>query len=467
MWKLRIIGCLVLCQVVVLPNVIWAQEEGVKVRELTLSPREESRPALKHRLQIRVYELNNDNAAVLYHSAAEQCPQDGEDNLFDKIDQWRDMPVDQWPREEVKEALDRFRATFRCLELAAMRSRCEWDMPIEEGFSMLMPSLGIYRKITYALSLKLRLEIADGRIDEALSTLTAGLAFSRGLGNGPTVIQDLVGIAIAAMMVKNTSELIGTSDAPNLYWALTELPVPFIDLRQSLSYEYDLMYWEIPELRDLDQEVLSETQASDLVNKTFKKFTEAGLWEHSDFDVLPMAWVMMHYMDAKDFLVERGMKLARIEAMPAAQAVMLYQFEEFEEVKDDMFKWLTLPYTQYREYAQEHDKALEQVMQRGFKSNLFAMYLPALSRIRFLEARLCRDIDVLRVIEALRLYAAENQGAFPQSLDDVTMVPVPVDPVTGQAFVYQFKDRRHVRLEAPLSEEKSKRRPVFELTLRP
>ena len=467
MWKPRIIGCLVLCQVIVLSNAIWAQEDRTKYRELTLSPKAEARPALKYRLQKRVYELNNDNAAVLYHSAAEQCPQDGEDKLFDKIDQWCDMPIDQLPRKEVQETLGKFRATFRCLELAAMRRRCEWDMPIEEGFAMLMPSLGVYRRITFALSVKLRLQIADGRIDDALSTLTTGLAMSRGIGHGPTVIQDLVGISIAARMIERAGELIGSPNAPNLYWALTELPIPFVDLRQSLSYEYDLMYWEIPELRDLDKEVLSETQASDLVNKTFKKFAETGLWEHSEFDVLPMVWVMMHYVDAKNFLVERGMKLARIEAMPAAQVVMLYQFKEFEEVKDDMFKWLTLPYDQYREYAQEHEKALDGVIQRGLKSNLFAMYLPALSRIRFLETRLCRDIAVLRVIEALRLYAAQNQGTFPQSLDDITRVPVPKDPVTGQAFVYQFKDSRHSRLEAPQSKEETSKRPVFDLILRP
>ncbi len=467
MCKLWIIFMLVTCQMLG-PSVAGAQEDNsIQLRSLTLSSMPEAREALKIRLQTRMSELKNANAAVLYHSAAAQCPQDGEDKLFDKIDQWRDMPVDQWPRDEVVEALGRFRACFRLIELAAVRSRCEWDMPIEEGFAMLMPSLSTYRQIAFALSLKLRLEIADGEVDEALATLTNGLAMARGVGEGPTLIQDLVGIAIGAMMFKHTGEFMTMPDAPNLYWALSDLPVPFISLRQSMSYEYDLMYWEVPELRDLDQKVLSDVQASTLINKTFKKFSDAGMWEHGAFKLLPLGWVMLHYADARAFLEDRGMDASRIEAMPAAQVVMLYQFQEFKEVRDGMFKWFCLPYTQYRAHADEYDKALDQVSSRGLKSNVFTMFLPALSRIRFLEARVCRDVEMLRVIEALRMHAAANKGEFPKTLDDVTIVPIPTDPVTGDAFVYVYKDSRHVRLEALKVKEQAKKRPVFELTLRP
>jgi hypothetical protein len=445
-----------------------AQEDStVQLRSLTVSLMPEAREALKVRLMPRMFDLKNANAAVLYQSAAAECPQGREDKLFDKIDQWRDMPVEELPRDEVSKALNQFSTSFRLIDLAAVRSRCEWDMPIEEGFSMLMPSLSTYRSLVFALSVKLRLEIADGKVDEALRTLRSGLAMARGIAEGPTLIQDLVGIAISALMFKNVGEFMALPDFPNLYWALSDLPVPFISLRQSLSYEYDIMYWEIPELRDLDQKLLSDSQASALVNKMFKKFGDAGFWDHSATRLLPLAWVMMHYVDAKAFLADRGMDASRIEAMPAAQVVMLYQFQEFKEVRDGMFKWFTLPYAQYRVHADEYDKTADKITQRGLKSNVFAIFLPALSRCRFLEARLCRDIEMLRVIEALRMHAAANQGAFPKTLDDVTVVPLPDDPVTGGAFVYVYKDSRHVRLEVPKAKEQNKKRPVFELTLRP
>jgi len=465
MWKPWMSFLLVICQVFG-PCVAGAQEEKtIQLRALTLSPMAEAREALKHRLQPLVSDLKNANAAILYQSAAAWCPEGGEDDLDDKIDAWRDMPIEDLPRDDVLEALGKFRASFRSIELATPRGRCEWDMPMEEGFSMLLPSLSTFRKMAFALAVKVRLEIADGDMDQALATLNHGLAMARGIAQGPTLIQDLVGVSIAAMMLKYVQEFVASPGAPNLYWALTELPDPLVDFRQSLGYEYDLMYWEIPELRDISDGMLSEAQASALVNKTFKKFREAGLWDQDDFNLLPMAWVMIHYADAKRFLADRGMDSSRVEAMPAAQVVMMYQFREFREVRDNVFKWFSLPYPQYRLHADKYDKAIDEASQRGFKSNLFANYLPALSRIRFLGVRLHRDIDLLRVIEALRMHAAANQGSFPKALDDVTIVPVPKDPVTGQAFVYTYKDNRHVRLEAPDVPEQKNKRPVFELTL--
>ena len=465
MCKRWMIVLLMLCQVLG-PCVAGAQEDtSIQLRSLTLSPMAEAREALKIRLQTRMSEQKNANAAVLYHSAAAQCPEDGEDKLYDKLDQWRDMPTDELPRDEVRKALHQFRASFRLIELAVVRSHCEWDMPIEEGFAMMMPSLATYRRIAFALSLKLRLEIADGQVDEALATLTSGLAMARGIGEGPTLIQDLVGIAIGAMMFRHVGDFMAMPEAPNLYWALTDLPVPLISLRQSMSYEYDMMYWEIPELRDLGQKVLSDAQASALVNKMFKKFADAGMWENMASKLLPLGWVMVHYVDAKAFLADRGFEASRIEAMPAAQTVMLYQFQEFKEVRDTAFKWFSLPYAEYRMRAHEYDKAVSAVRQRGLKSNLFTMFLPALSRIRFLEARVSRDIELIRVLEALRMHAAD-QGAFPKTLADVTVVPVPKDPVTGEPFLYEYEDARHVRVEAPPVEEQNRKRPVFELTLR-
>ncbi len=467
MWKRGIIILWVVCQASG-PSAVGAQEEtSIQLRKLILSPMPEAREALKIRLQIPVSELKNANAALLYHSAAAECPEDGEDKLYDKLNQWKGMPTDQLPRDEVMKALHQFKGTFRLIELAAVRSRCEWDMPMEEGFAMMMPSLATYRRIAFALSLKLRLEIADGKVDDALVTLTNGLAMARGIGEGPTLIQDLVGIAIGAMMFKHTSEFMTLPDAPNLYWALSDLPVPFIGLRQSMNYEYDMMYWEVPELRDLDQEILSEAQASAVVSRTFNKFADSGVWEQATHNLLPLGWVMLHYADGMAFLKERGMAPSRIDAMPAAQVVLLYQFQEFKEVRDGMYKWFSLPYAQYRGYADEYDKAVNEVSSRGLKSNVFAIVLPALSRCRFLEARVCRDVEMLRIIEALRMHAAVNNGEFPKTLGDVTIVPIPTDPVTGGPFVYQYQDRRHVRLEAPEAREQHKKRSVYELTLRP
>jgi hypothetical protein len=43
-----------------------------------------------------------------------------------------------------------------------------------------------------------------------------------------------------------------------------------------------------------------------------------------------------------------------------------------------------------------------------------------------------------RVIEAIRMYAAQNGGKLPQSLSEITVVPVPVHPRFGTPFPYKL-----------------------------
>jgi hypothetical protein len=53
-----------------------------------------------------------------------------------------------------------------------------------------------------------------------------------------------------------------------------------------------------------------------------------------------------------------------------------------------------------------------------------------------------RRVAALRVVEAIRMYAATKGGALPESLDNITDVPVPLDPVTGKPFGYHLEGGR-------------------------
>ena len=44
----------------------------------------------------------------------------------------------------------------------------------------------------------------------------------------------------------------------------------------------------------------------------------------------------------------------------------------------------------------------------------------------------------LMVVEALRMHAWENAGRLPASLDEITVVPVPENPATGEPFPYHL-----------------------------
>ena len=51
-------------------------------------------------------------------------------------------------------------------------------------------------------------------------------AISRHMSEHPTLIADLVGIATANLAIGALEEMFEQPGCPNLYWALTNLPVP-------------------------------------------------------------------------------------------------------------------------------------------------------------------------------------------------------------------------------------------------
>ena len=116
-----------------------------------------------------------------------------------------------------------------------------------------------------------RLQIADGKYDDAIQTLQAGYALGRHVANGPLFVNNLIGCSIVGMMSFQVREMIQQPDAPNLYWALTDLPRPIIDLRSGTEAEYNFLYINFPELRNLETKELSPDQWRLLFKQTMAK----------------------------------------------------------------------------------------------------------------------------------------------------------------------------------------------------
>ena len=343
-------------------------------------------------------------------------------------------------------------------------------MPLEEGFQMLIPGLATHRDIARALALRLRLEIAADRIDEALQSLQQGLSLARGVAQGGTLIQDLVGIAICVIMMNEAEALAEATSAPNLYWAFTALPTPMVDVRLALDCERNALFLASPALRRLNDRIMTPVEAAAQLSDFFEQARALGVVQFVPVDKLsPHAWVMLHHTDAKEYLAQHGTAADRIEAMPAAQAVLLYQVEEHLALQDSLSKWLFFPHYLAKPRFEEAMRGIAKATEsRGLKGNLLtAGLLPALSRVSLTRARHQRQIALLRTIEALRMYAADHEGRLPSALAEIQSVPIPQDPVTGKAFLYKLHDDGSARLEAPPAPDDKKRRPVYEMTVQP
>ena len=215
---------------------VEARRSGSKTVELTLHPSKAPVPAHKYRLVPSSDEQTDAEAALLYEKAIQSLPNNPV--VQKKMREWRSTPTDQLPRQEVLSALQKFEPALQLVEQAARCKQCQWPAmatgPVTDAH---MKDLAKYRDLAFALDIQARLQIEQGQFEEAISTLQTSLGMGKHLGDGPTLVQGMVGISAAALSLRRIEEMIQRRDAPNLYWALQDLPQPPVDLTKTMASE--------------------------------------------------------------------------------------------------------------------------------------------------------------------------------------------------------------------------------------
>jgi hypothetical protein len=288
------------------------------------------------------------------------------------------------------------------------------------------------------------MEIAQGHYDQAAHSLQTGFALARHVAQGPTLVNSLVAISICAMMNDRVNELCSRRDAPNLYWSLTALPRPMIDLRPAFELESSLIVngQGLKSLRNLEVDRNdTEYWRTVIIHVT----TELkSLQQYPDVSETPLFFVMMgtRLNDAKAAMARRGFTAEQVKEMPIEKILLLGSLQTTNELIDQFAKWIYLPYTEAHDgvtaaehYLNTEGKKLEIIP-------IASRLMPAISTAMRAPARCDRDIALLRLTEALRMYAAGHKGKLPQSLDEIKEVPIPTNPVTGKPFPYEVHGDR-------------------------
>ncbi len=429
-------------------------EDQPPTRKLTLYPAAEPRPALKYQLLPGLLDRKPGNAAVLYNKIGLMFrggPEFSEEQ--EKISQWGDdlLLLDKFPREEARKVVERWHEVLEELEYAARREECDWELPFRERnpITMLLPDAQEARSYARLLRLQARLQVADGDLAGAIASLRTGYALARHVAQGETFIHALIGMAICGHMNAQLEELVSQPGAPNMYWALSSLPRPFIDLRISTEAENSFVYLIYPELRDIELQRHPPEYWSRLLEKLA---SDVATWNDDawkDYSKLSLtARTAQRYPQAKRRLIESGRSPEEVAAMPVAQVVLLYTMQIYDESRDALFKWFALPYPEAKAGFDKFQTAWTNVRDREIVP-LFSVLAPATGAVANASARHERSFAMLRTIEALRMYAAAHDGRGPKQLEDITEVPVPSDPATGKPFIYRA-DGDTAILEAPL-----------------
>jgi hypothetical protein len=423
------------------------------MRRLVLHTATEPRPALKYELLPGLLDRRPGNAAVLYNKIGFTFRGGAEfHEEQNKISQWIDvdLPLEKFPREEARKVIEPWGRVLDDLELASRCEQCDWELPLRERnvISLLLPEVQESRNYARLLSLNARLQIADGDFDGAIRSLRTGYALARHVAQSPTVISALVGVAISAMMSVRVEELATRPGAPSLYWALTALPDPLIDFRLGLEAEKSMLFLTYPEARDLDRAQHSPEEWRMLFDKLCDELLRAD-GEKSWAGRLELTFVAIKgYPAAKRRLIDSGRSPEQVEAMPAVQAVLLHSLAMYEESRDAILKWSTLPYWQAAPRI-ERVEAETREMYRMKEVLPLDLFLPPGNALLTARARGRRNIAMLRVLEAIRLYGGSHKGRLPKELADLAEFPIPDDPITGGPFIYRIQGETAV-LEAPL-----------------
>jgi hypothetical protein len=435
-------------------------------------------PALRYRLLPELRDTTPGNAALLYYRAfsPEWWGTFRRDPKFvDIMDEAQKWPLDKLRHPSATESthlgIVRKDNALKEVDRAARRAFCDWEMTPrirEDGIGLLLPDVQSMREFARMLAVRARLELADGQFDQAAYTFQTGLQMGRHIGDAPTLIQALVGAATTAVMLQQVEEWVRTPDAPNLYWALTNLPQPYIDLRKPLQGERILIDSLFPGMREALADPNAPPLSTDQLNAMVAKVaTVAG--SPQDARALIVAWTLKMYGPAKEYLRTHGRPAEQVEALPALYVVLLVEVAKYDRLFEEFEKAWALPYVQAAPILARADQQLRDAVGRAGSPGMFGvagLLLPAIHKVHFASARTDRKINALRCVEAVRLYAAAH-GKLPGKLDDLE-VPVPIDPVTGKLFDYKLDgDKAQLTAPTPAGETAHEGNTLrYELTLR-
>lgn len=404
--------------------------------KLTVDPMPAPKPALRYLLLPDVGEMSQGNPIPNYLKAL--------------LDQDFSQPQETLGKAALKQ-----------VDRAARMDKPDWQLLPKlktDGIGLLLPDVQKMRQLATSLQGRFRDEIAQRRFDDAIYTARTMFAMSRHMGDHPTLIGELVAIAIAMVAITPLEEMLEQPGCPNLYWALTNLPTPFITLDKGTEGERVLI---LAELRDLtDKKTMTTAELKKVIRhldllRDFDRGSRKKVLEW----LSELAEDEKYMSEARRRLIEHGIPEDRLALFSNYQVILLNEKLEFEIYRDEAMKFINLPTWE----AIPRLDACYIVKDRP----LFGFILPAMQKIRRAQGRLEQRIALLRHVEALRMYAAAHAGKLPEKLAEID-VPLPADPFTGKPFRYELKDGvAHLRGSPPKGDENNPAYNLhYEITIR-
>jgi hypothetical protein len=356
-------------------------------------------------------------------------------------EKWNAAPLKDLPAGQLRNYQDALRQDMYD---AARMTNVDWQLWYflkRDGYSVLLPDAQKMRALASAMKPRVRGEIAAGDSEAAIHTLKTLFGLARTFKSHPTLIGFLIGLAITTEALGAVEELIQLPGSPNLYWALMDLPQPFLTLRLGIEGERLMIGAAFESLKTspsavADSVVLKQIEALDAFLRLDSKEKGKPESEQVNFkvSVQTRGTSADEVKGARARLVELGLNADHVKSWSALHVVLMDEVMQCEYYRDELSKFINLPYWQAKPGM---DGVLVEIGQRIKKWPSLAFVLP-LANVQRSQARLTQRIAYLQIIEAIRLHAQKNGGSLPEKLADIKL-PLPVDPATGKSFEYSVR----------------------------
>ncbi|MDR2168816.1 MAG: hypothetical protein LBP59_01580 [Planctomycetaceae bacterium] len=474
--------------------------------KLTISPQKFSYPILKHRLNVPLSFIEYENAYPFYVEAKKEfdkvkneclrtCWQSEEYQKVNKRgitkeqrieldDKKYQMEYDNFPlymsyyfsnkkivrvsAEKDAEIYDKLSHVYKLLEKGSRSRYYKWGNRNDlNGIATLTPFAGDAHDLGRYLSSKADWEIRNGKYDDATKTIRVGLALGNHIFNSApnTYITIYTGNKIHRMMQRQILCIIAQPNAPNLYPELTQLrPIAPILTDAIIAIKTGDMLFKPtrPEIWD-NYDNLSESECKEVIEQLpdfilfFGPQGLGGLRADCSYEeycqirknlrsrVISL-FCAFSYQLAKERLRKRGLSDEKINSLSIYQVIAPYAMEEISNVYDMLSVSATLP-----ESERNGEKIFIKSISEADKKLIMC------SSVDILIGFIFRDLgsshkqiiewtdqlyDLIKIIEAIRYYAAVYDGKLPESLDAIKETPVPkICLLSGKPYVYKVEGK--------------------------
>jgi hypothetical protein len=431
----------------VIPSLVPPVKDGKVTYPLTLSPAAAPKPLSNYYLEAGYGEKQpGDKLSGFMKCFMEQ------DNFFKgdnqtKREVWLGTPLDELPDEAMLGGGIAYEPKYANLmvyaDQAARYTRTEWNEYFnlrKDGIMFLLPEVQKMRALSQMVKVRMRAEVKRGEFDKAVVSARTLFGLARMLETHPTLIGNLVGLAVAGQAADCLQEMIARPGCPNLFWSFADLPTPFVSIRDGLGGERVFIQVEFHKfvasnkpMTD-DEVAAAVAQIDGYIGLSGEK---TGPLNTAALRYAALATDAKKVDAARDRLTKTGTPADVVKAMPKLQVMMIEDMHRYEVTRDEVFKWMNRPHPEALDGLTEAEKLTKAERDAGWV--LGPAFLPAMNKVKYAQVKLDQRLAVLRAVEGVRLYAHANAGKLPEKLSDLG-VPEPLDPVGGKAFTYTVKD---------------------------